>query len=148
MILTVIPAAAAIVLAAIGLLHLYWAFGGAWGGRAAVPETLRGKPLFIPGRIATVLVSAALFAAAALIAIQADLLPRPSGSEWIAWGCRGAAAVFALRTIGDFRYVGLFKSVRSTRFARYDTRLFTPLCFLLCLAFITALIDRTGNRPL
>ena len=37
------------------------------------------------------------------------------------------AAAFLLRAIGDFRLVGFFKRVRNTRFAAWDTRLFSPL---------------------
>jgi uncharacterized membrane protein SpoIIM required for sporulation len=41
------------------------------------------------------------------------------------------AAVFALRAIGDFRYVGFFKRIRDTRFARLDTLAYWPLCAVL-----------------
>jgi len=41
------------------------------------------------------------------------------------------AAVFALRAIGDFRYVGFFKRIRDTRFARLDTLAYSPLCAVL-----------------
>jgi len=43
------------------------------------------------------------------------------------------AAAFALRAIGDFRYVGFFKRVRESRFARLDTFAYSPLCTLLAL---------------
>ena len=33
----------------------------------------------------------------------------------------GFAVVFLARAVGDFRYVGFFKRVRGTRFARLDT---------------------------
>jgi catechol 2,3-dioxygenase-like lactoylglutathione lyase family enzyme len=42
--------------------------------------------------------------------------------------------VFLLRAVGDFRLVGFFKRVRGTPFARWDTRLFSPLCVALGLA--------------
>jgi hypothetical protein len=44
------------------------------------------------------------------------------------------AAVFAARAVGDFRYVGFFKRVRDSRFARRDSRLFSPLCAAIALA--------------
>ena len=34
----------------------------------------------------------------------------------------------ALRAIGDFRYVGFFKRVRDSSFARLDTLAYSPLC--------------------
>ena len=36
-----------------------------------------------------------------------------------------------MRAIGDFRYVGFFKRVRGSRFARMDTTLYSPLCLAL-----------------
>ncbi|NRF91294.1 DUF3995 domain-containing protein [Paenibacillus frigoriresistens] len=42
--------------------------------------------------------------------------------------------------MGDFKYVGLFKRVKQTRFATYDTFLFTPLCLWLCFTFYCTLI--------
>jgi hypothetical protein len=44
------------------------------------------------------------------------------------------AALFLLRAIGDFKYVGFFKSVSQTDFARLDSLLFTPLCLLIAIA--------------
>jgi hypothetical protein len=41
------------------------------------------------------------------------------------------AAVFALRAIGDFRYVGFFKRIRDSKFARLDTLAYSPLCAAL-----------------
>jgi hypothetical protein len=42
------------------------------------------------------------------------------------------------RAVGDFRYVGFFKRVRDSRFATLDTRVYSPLCFVLAagVAFI------------
>jgi hypothetical protein len=41
------------------------------------------------------------------------------------------AIIFAARALGDFRFVGFTKSVRDSRFARLDTRVYSPLCVLL-----------------
>ena len=35
------------------------------------------------------------------------------------------------RAIGEFRYVGFFKRVRGSRFAKLDTVVYSPLCLLL-----------------
>lgn len=47
-----------------------------------------------------------------------------------------AAGLFALRVVGDFRYVGLFRSIRKTAFARMDRIFYTPLCATYAAAFI------------
>jgi hypothetical protein len=36
-----------------------------------------------------------------------------------------------LRAIGDFRYVGFFKRIRDSKFARLDTLAYSPLCAAL-----------------
>ena len=37
------------VFVALGLVHLYWVMGGAWGKAAAVPE-LNDHPAFVPSK--------------------------------------------------------------------------------------------------
>ena len=54
------------------------------------------------------------------------------------------ALVFALRAIGDFRYVGFFKSLGDDPFRTWDTWLFSPLCLAIGLAALT--VARTGER--
>jgi hypothetical protein len=42
-----------------------------------------------------------------------------------------AGTAFVARALVPNRYVGFFKRLRSTRWARYDTRLYSPLFLLL-----------------
>jgi hypothetical protein len=46
-------------------------------------------------------------------------------------GVWGLSAVFLLRAVGNLRTFGFFKSITGTRFAQWDTRLYSPLCLLL-----------------
>ena len=111
-------------------LHVFWAFGGAWGSGAAIAE-IDGRPRFVPSRGATLAVAAALAGAGVVVLARADLI-LASVSPWISQ-CAAAvlAAVFVLRSIGDFRLMGFFKSVRGTRFAVRDTWVYSPLCLLI-----------------
>ncbi len=111
-------------------LHVFWAFGGTWGGGAAIAE-IDGRPRFVPPRGATLAVAAALAGAAIVVLARADLI-LTSMPPWTSQ-CAAAVlgAVFVLRSIGDFRLMGFFKSVRGTRFAVRDTWLYSPLCLLL-----------------
>lgn len=43
----------------------------------------------------------------------------------------GLALGLLLRAVGDFRYVGFFKSVRDSRFATMDTWCYSPVCLAL-----------------
>jgi len=43
--------------------------------------------------------------------------------------------VLVLRAIGDFKYVGFFKRVRRSDFAKFDNWIYSPFCFLAGSAF-------------
>lgn len=131
--LTLIASALAGVLTILGLLHLYWMVRGVGAG-AAVPSHPDGRPLFRPGRVASLAVALALGAAATIILAQGGLLRLPLPAELIRLGTWGVAVAFAARAIGEFRYVGLFKRITGTPFARWDTSLFTPLCIAIAVA--------------
>ena len=110
-------------------IHVYWVFGGKWGWDSAIP-TQDGESLFEPGRFQTLLVAAALFAAAIVAlwrGVYTDLGPKwiPQSGMWVITG------IFTLRAIGDFHYCGLFKKVRDTTFARNDSRIYVPICLVI-----------------
>ncbi len=120
---------AGIFLALAGL-HVYWAAGGRVGSVVAVPEAA-GQPIFQPSAGATVVVALGL-GAAALVVLAAGgyrlaLLP----AAWVTPGTWALAGLFGLRALGDFRYVGFSKRLRDTRFARNDTRYYSPLCLAI-----------------
>jgi hypothetical protein len=46
------------------------------------------------------------------------------------------SAFLLLRAVGEFRYMGLFKTEKSTTFSRIDTRFLTPLAFVMFLLSI------------
>ncbi|SFE27870.1 Protein of unknown function [Paenibacillus algorifonticola] len=132
------------ILLLLSAIHVYWAFGGKWGASAALPTKANSQQmLFLPGIGATLVVAGLLLCSALVLFIQGDVLPFLSGSPFIKWSCWACAAAFTLRTIGDFNYVGIFRKVRSTRFAKFDLYLFTPLCLLLSGAFYTAAVLAT-----
>jgi hypothetical protein len=129
-----LAALVAAVLLLLAALHLYWAAGGRWGAQAAVPERT-GQPLFSPGPGACIAVAGLLSCAAFLVWARGwgfwpSFLPR-----WgAAVGAGGVGVVFVARAIGDFNWVGFFKKQRATRFARLDTRFYSPLCLALGVA--------------
>jgi len=119
------------VLAAVGALHLYWAAGGQRARLAAVPE-MEGRPLIAPGPLGCVAVGVSLFFAAALVswAAASDYRPAfPKGQH--AWGRPSSPPCSSCAAVGDRKYVGFFKRVRDTEFARRDSRIYSPLCLLL-----------------
>lgn len=119
------------VLFVLGALHVRWSLGGRGIPARVLPERPGKDPVPHPTPGMTLLVAAALgaagFAVAGFIVVGGSLLRVV---------VLGLALVFAARAVGDFTYVGIFKRVRGTEFARYDAALYTPLCLALGLALL------------
>ena len=128
--------AAATVLLAAAVLHGYWAAGGRRSLSRALPVDPAVEHRFAPGRVLTAIVAVALAVAAGLT-VLVGFGVGPGVARWL---LVGAAAVFALRAVGDSRLVGFSKTERTTEFARDDDRWFTPLCVLIALGMTAALI--------
>ena len=140
-ILTLLSAVAALVatvcLAAITLLHGAWVLGSSlWLDRVIprTPDSAGGRPLFAPSRGLTGVVTLAFALLALLPGLTLGWLPLPP-PRMAPTLCLGAAFIFVVRAIGDFRYCGLFRRIRSTTFAQWDARLYTPLCLLLAACY-------------
>jgi len=127
----------ALIFGLIALLHVYWAFGGSWAATDALPQLpAANKPVFRPGRLITLVVAVALLVGLLLNVyhwLPDKLLLTTAGHRY---GLLLIGLLFGLRTLGDFKYVGLTKRVRNTPFARYDTSLYTPLCGVLALSHL------------
>jgi hypothetical protein len=128
-----------VALSAVALLHVYWAVRGV-NASTAVPSRTDGTPVFRPGRVATLTVAAALVVAALLVLARAHVVTIGLPTNLIDVGVWLVAATFTMRTVGEFRYVGIFKRVRGTPFARWDTRLFTPLCAAIASAAVVVAV--------
>ncbi|MFA5215707.1 DUF3995 domain-containing protein [Sulfuricurvum sp.] len=133
--MSVITILAIVALSLIGLLHFYWALGGVIGMNIAVP-TEDGKPLINPGKVATVIVGVALFgfASVAYLLYFYDL-QLTSYRDYILNAGWILSGIFTLRGIGEFNAVGLFKKIKSSEFAYYDTRFYTPFALSMGLVF-------------
>lgn len=123
--------------AVLSILHLVWAVRPSGPSPVVIP-TVDGKAQLHPGPLATLAVAAALACAAAVSLWRVGVIPRgwptiPRVGMWV------LAAVFLARAVGDLHLVGLFKRVRDTPFARYDSWLYSPLCLLVAtLAVVVA----------
>ncbi|WP_459503710.1 DUF3995 domain-containing protein [Bacillus sp. C1] len=130
---------AASLLFCISLVHVYWAFGGKWGIKAAIP-TESGEKVFSPRTSMTLLVALLLCVAALLLLLQVNLIsffiPRVI-VQICSWICM---VVFGLRVVGEFKYFGVFKRKKDTYFAKMDTMLFIPLCAFLAFSFFLVII--------
>ena len=100
-------------------------------GRSGVVPSNAGKPLFLPSVKATIAVAVSMLLFAGLVLATAGLIG--VGLSEPVLSCFSYALAFGLlvRGVGDFKYVGLFKRVRESRFACLDTLIYSPLCLLL-----------------
>lgn len=119
-----------LLFATLAILHLYWAVGGQLALSGAIP-TAGDRPVFEPGFLFAIAIAAILFAAGIVSAQRGGLVSLGLPAWASRLGIWGLALAFALRAIGEFRYVGFFKRVRGTRFARRDSLVYSPLCVLI-----------------
>jgi Protein of unknown function (DUF3995) len=126
----------ATVLGALAAMHLYWAVRGVSPTSVALPQ-VDGHPVFVPSRAATVIVACCLLVASAVAASRVPSLPLARYIPSTRLLPSGFGLVFLARAIGDFCYVGFFKRVRDSRFAVWDKWLFSPLCLLIGLGFVS-----------
>ena len=121
------------IFTSLGLLHVYWAIAGIAEISVGVPS-VDGKPLFTPSRFSTLVVAAALFTAALVISGTLGWLGSFIPAIVFRVMTLGISIVFLVRAVGDFRYVGFFKSVKGSGFAYWDTCLYSPLCLIIAAA--------------
>jgi hypothetical protein len=137
----ILAAGAIAVFVALAALHVFWAAGGRAGGAAAIPRAA-GRPLLTPSPLSTLAVAAALVAAALVTAAAAGWLGRGTPVRIGRPMAYVLALVFALRAMGDFRFVGFFKSMGDEPFRSWDTWLYSPLCLAIAVAAFAVANDR------
>lgn len=115
----------------LSFIHVYWAMDGNLGKEGVIPTLNDGNAVFEPGVVGT-------FAVAALLGIFAFITVGDMGiyeafvpHNVIKYATVAIGILFLLRAMGDFKYVGFFKSIKGTLFAKNDNRYFSPLCLYL-----------------
>lgn len=141
MILNILSIVLFLIFLTLGIIHFYWVFGGEWGIKNAIPTKKENENLaFRPPAFATLLVGVFLVIFASFYLFQTNFitLKLPKWTDHFLWIL---PTLFLIRAIGDFKYVGFFKSIKTTTFAKSDSKLFSPLCLLIgLLGFIITLI--------
>ncbi|MGE8064868.1 DUF3995 domain-containing protein [Pseudomonas sp. NPDC089569] len=122
--------------AAISLVHVYWALGGEWATVVAVPQVpvegeVQLQPAFKPQGWITFLVAGGLLAIALLVCLRVGWWLPQVHHQALQWVISTVATLLFARAIGDSDLMGFFKEVKDSRFARWDTWVYSPLCVLL-----------------
>ena len=139
---TALASVVSFVFVLLAVWHFRMALLPARGASGAVPS-VSGKPLFVPSAGATVAVGVVLLLFACLVAATAGLVELGISGRVLSWLCYALALGLLARAIGEFKYVGFFKRVRGSRFAKLDTRLYSPLCLMLAVS-VTVIAQRHG----
>lgn len=120
-----------LIFSVLAAFHFYWFFGGKWGLDSVFPtKNDEASAIAIP-KFATLVVAIGLAAFGFAYLMKAGMisLAMPSWlSDFAFWFI---PSIFILRAIGEFNYVGFFKKVKHTKFAKADSKIFAPLCLLI-----------------
>jgi hypothetical protein len=128
--ITAIAAVVCTIFVVLALWHFYMAFAGYSGESAAVPSR-NGQPTFVPSTGSTVAVGIVLLLFAALVACTSGILRIGLPPRLLTALSYALSLGLLARAVGDRNYVGFFKRVRGTKFARMDSILYSPLCVAL-----------------
>ncbi len=117
-----------LVFTVLGSFHFYWLFGGVWGLEKVIPtKSNELKNISIP-KFATLLVGLVLILFGLIYLIKSGLVIFPVSNWIINYAYWFIPSIFMLRAIGEFKYVGFFKKIKNTKFAKADSTIFSPLC--------------------
>jgi hypothetical protein len=125
-----------LILILLGMIHFNWVIGGKFGFEESLPTKENGERVLNPKRIDSAIVGIGLTAFGIFYMLKSGLIEY-NLPEWIMkYGSWIIPTIFLLRAIGEFKYVGFFKSVKETDFGKLDTKLFSPLCLVIAISGI------------
>jgi hypothetical protein len=135
-----------VIFLCLSLLHIYWAFGGGLWIDSVLPTDLSGTKILNPSMPASLIVAFGLLFLAFVTAGNQGFTDNYVKRNYLRYGSLIIAVIFLLRAIGEFKYVGFFKTVTATQFAINDTQIFSPLCSLIALlSFSIFILNKTKS---
>lgn len=135
-----------IIFSLISLIHLYWALGGELWYDEVLPTNSMGTKTLNPTSAEALIVSIGLVVMALVVLGTQGLFDKYVDSKYFRYGVLLISLIFLLRAIGDFKFVGFFKTVRETQFGINDTLFFSPLCLFIGLVTFFIFVSGRGGR--
>jgi hypothetical protein len=121
----------------LSVIHFYWGLGGKWGANAAIPTRENNEKVMNPKLFECFVIAFGLLAFGLFILVKTQILPLSLPNWLMKYGLGVLSTIFILRAIGDFKYVGFFKRIKSTQFGQLDTKYYSPLCLVVGLLVMT-----------
>jgi hypothetical protein len=112
---TILTIALAAVFFLEGGLHLYWGLTGKMPEDALIPRDEDGIRLFDAEPLMAIAGGVMQWSSALIVVLPGTKLKL------------ALAVLLLLRAMGELNYIGFFKRVRSSRYATFDTWLYSPL---------------------
>lgn len=120
-----------IIFTTLGIIHFNWVLGGTFGFVVSLPTKENGERVLNPKKMDSAVVGTGLLAFGFFYLIKSGIVAYVL-PEWIMnYGGWIIPIIFLLRAMGEFKYVGFFKNVKNTEFAKMDAKLFSPLCLII-----------------
>ena len=120
------------IFVALSGIHFYWLAGGKWGLALSLPSNPSTQDfLFKPSIIATLVVAFGLLLFAIITIGNAKVFLFEIDNRYFRYGDMFISIIFLMRAVGDFKYVGFFKRIHETSFAKMDSKFYSPLCLLI-----------------
>lgn len=127
----ILPILLSIILLVLGIIHFNWVIGGEFGFSESLPTKESGERVLNPKKIDSAIVGIGLTMFGVFYLLKSGVIEL-NLPEWIMkYGSWIIPIIFILRAMGDFKYVGFFKSVKKTKFGKLDTQFFSPLCLMI-----------------
>ena len=117
-----------ITLTFLAVLHFYWAIFGIKNPENVVPAVGSQQKVKTPGKLAAAFVGVVLLGFALVFLNKVILY---FDFPWLRYVALGIGFIFLIRALGDFKYVGFFKTSKDSKFSALDTRYYSPLCLLM-----------------
>lgn len=120
-----------VIFIGLGLIHFNWVVGGKFGFSESLPTKESGERVINPKKIDSAIVGIGLTSFAIFYLLKSGLIAF-NLHEWVmSIGSWIIPLIFLLRAMGDFKYIGFFKTVKTTEFGKRDSKLFSPLCTVI-----------------
>ena len=118
-------------------IHFYWGLGGKWRASAAIPTKENKEKVMNPKLLECFVVAFGLLGFGLFILVKSQILSFKLPNWLLDYGVWTLSVLFILRAIGEFKYIGFFKKIKTTEFGQLDTKYYSPLCLAIGLMIMT-----------